>query len=159
MRFSSLAPVVALLAMSVAAPASAQMAQVAGDWEFEFESPRGAQTITLTFVQDGATLGGEAKMMMQDREMQMDIEGKVEAMKVEFSFAFAPPAGGGGRGGAGGGAGGAGRGGAGGGAGGARGPGGGFAFAGDLIDGELRGKLTTGRGDPVDVVLKRPATR
>lgn len=157
MRFRSLAPVVALLAMSVAVPASAQMAQVAGDWEFEFESPRGAQTITLTFVQDGATLGGEAKMMMmQGREMQMDIEGKVEAMNVEFSFAFVAPAGGGGgRGGAGGGAGGAGR----GGAGGARGPGGGFAFAGDLVDGELRGKLTTGRGDPVDVVLKRPATR
>ncbi len=153
MRFRSFAPAVALLAMSMAIPASAQMAQVAGDWEFEFESPRGAQTITLTFVQDGATLGGEAKMMMmQGREMQMDIEGKVEAMKVEFSFVFTPPAGGGGRAGAG--AGGAGRGGAGG-----RGAGGGFAFAGDLVNGELRGKLTTGRGGPVDVVLKRPATR
>ena len=33
-----------------------------------------------------------------------------------------------------------------------------FSFTGDLVNGELRGKLTPARGEAMDVVLKRPAT-
>jgi hypothetical protein len=55
-------PLLAALAatFAVSAPASAQ--DVSGTWELSWETPRGAQTVVFTFVQEGTALTGSAEM-------------------------------------------------------------------------------------------------
>lgn len=129
---------------------SAQAIDVAGEWEMEWETPRGARTLTFVVTRDGSVLGGTAAMAMMQREMEAELEGTVEGDAVTLTFEFAPP-----RGEAGMGAGRGARG--GGGAGGAMGSPT-FTFEGRLVDGELRGTLTPPRGEAREAVItRRPA--
>ena len=52
------AALIVLLAFT--APAAAQ--GVAGTWEISWETPRGAQTVTFVFAQDGMNVTGTAQM-------------------------------------------------------------------------------------------------
>lgn len=58
------AALVAALAtlLAFAAPASAQ--SVTGTWELTWENPRGAQTVTFVFAQEGMNVTGTAQMRM-----------------------------------------------------------------------------------------------
>jgi hypothetical protein len=47
-----------------AAPAAAQDVDVSGSWELTWDGPRGAQTVTVVFAQDGMNVTGNAQMRM-----------------------------------------------------------------------------------------------
>ena len=89
------APLLAAIAatFALAAPASAQ--DVSGMWEISWETPRGAQTVVFTFVQDGAALNGSAEMTMgrpgggggQSRTVEIT-DGKVEDGDISFGLAL-----------------------------------------------------------------------
>jgi hypothetical protein len=53
-----------------------------GVWEISSESPRGAQTRTITFEQDGATLTGTMETQMGS----VPIEGSVEGNEITFTM-------------------------------------------------------------------------
>ena len=115
------------LALTFAQPAVAQEDEspghpVIGQWELSFETPRGSQTMTLTFEMDGETLKGTAETRRGTVELQ-DVS--YEGNELGFSVPF------GGRGG--------------------RGGGGGQGFALQFvgtIDGDMmEGKLRMPRGD------------
>ena len=86
-------PLFAALAatFSLAAPAAAQ--DVSGMWEISWETPRGAQTVSFTFAQDGLALTGSAEMTMgrpgggggQTRIVEI-ADGKVEDGDISFSL-------------------------------------------------------------------------
>ncbi len=54
----------ALTALVVAIPASAQQVSVSGTWDLTWETPRGAQTVTFVFAQDGMNVTGTARLRM-----------------------------------------------------------------------------------------------
>lgn len=53
-----------LAAAAFAAPAALAAQDVSGAWELSWETPRGAQTVTVTFKQDGMAVTGTAQMRM-----------------------------------------------------------------------------------------------
>ena len=152
LRFPALLGAFAVMALALPVDLAAQTDPVAGAWTLDWEGPRGTQTLTFDLTREADVLGGTVTMAMMNREMEMDVEGTVDGATVVLTFEFAGPGGGRAGGGRGGG-------------GGAPPRGGGamgaptFRFEGTLVDGELRGTLATPRGDPVDAVMKRPATR
>jgi hypothetical protein len=80
----------ALLALLATVPtwseASAQEPAVdmTGVWEITSESPRGTQTRTITFEQDGNKLTGTMETQMGS----VPIEGSVEGNKITFTMTF-----------------------------------------------------------------------
>ena len=65
MTSRALLPGLALALATLAAPASAQT--LSGTWEIESQGRRGAQTMTLSLVQDGAELTGTVTLAMGGR--------------------------------------------------------------------------------------------
>ncbi len=65
MTSRALVPGLALAFVTLAAPASAQT--LSGTWEIESQGRRGAQTMTLSLVQDGAELTGTVTLAMGGR--------------------------------------------------------------------------------------------
>ncbi len=119
------------LALTLAQPTVAQEDEsqghshpVIGQWELSFETPRGSQTMTLTFELDGETLKGTAETRRGTVELR-DV--RYEGNELGFSVPF------GGRGGRGGG----------------RGGGQGFAlqFVGTIDGDMMEGKLRMPRGN------------
>jgi len=55
---------VTLAAFSLAAPLSAQESTLTGLWELTWETPRGAQTVLVSFEQEGMNVTGTAQMRM-----------------------------------------------------------------------------------------------
>ena len=57
---------------------------VSGVWRIALDTQTGDQTWTVTFEQDGATLGGEIDM--HDGEGTLPVEGSVDGNMIEFVF-------------------------------------------------------------------------
>ncbi len=67
MSRASLLAALAVAALAIpSAPAAAQDVKVAGAWELSWDTPRGAQTVTVVFQQDGMNVTGTATMRMGD---------------------------------------------------------------------------------------------
>ena len=87
------APVLAALAATFAFAASSSAQDVSGMWEISWETPRGAQTVSFTFAQDGSALTGSAEMTMgrpgggggQSRTVEIT-NGTVEDGNISFSM-------------------------------------------------------------------------
>ena len=57
---------------------------MSGVWRIDLDTQTGEQTWTVTFEQDGATLGGEIDM--HDGEGALPVEGSVDGDAIEFVF-------------------------------------------------------------------------
>ena len=83
------APVVAALAaalvttLAAGAPASAQ--DLSGAWEISWESPRGAQTVLMTFQVDGMYVTGTAQMPMGELPIK---NGMIHGDQLMFALEF-----------------------------------------------------------------------
>lgn len=76
----------AAFALAAALPGAGVHAQsdVSGVWRIDMDTQTGEQTWTVTFEQDGATLGGEIDM--HDGEGTLPVEGSVDGNRIEFVF-------------------------------------------------------------------------
>ncbi|NJD20486.1 MAG: hypothetical protein FIA95_14540 [Gemmatimonadetes bacterium] len=85
-RAPSLAAVLAALAtFAVSVPASAQ--SVTGTWELSWETPRGAQTTTFVFAQDGMNVTGTARMGRGEMIREVPIKnGMLHGDQLTFSL-------------------------------------------------------------------------
>lgn len=72
-------------ALTLAAPASAQDINVAGTWELTWETPRGSQTTTFVFAQDGMNVTGTAQMRMGEVAIK---NGMLHGDQLTFSIEF-----------------------------------------------------------------------
>jgi len=73
----------AFLVLTAAVPAWAQGVDVSGKWELTSESPRGTQTSTITFVQEGNALAGT----METQRGSVAFEnGLVDGPKITFTI-------------------------------------------------------------------------
>ena len=82
------APAVAALlaAFALLAPAPSAHAQdVAGTWEISWETPRGAQTVTFVFAQEGMNVTGTAQMRMGEVAIK---NGMLHGDQLTFSLEF-----------------------------------------------------------------------
>jgi len=85
-RVSVVAAAAAALALLVpAARAAAQETSVAGIWELSWETPRGAQTVTVTFKQDGTEVTGTAQMRMGEVPVK---DGSLKGDQLTFALEF-----------------------------------------------------------------------
>ena len=82
-RMTALAGCV-LLALAAGLPAVRAQSDVSGVWRIDLDTQTGEQTWTVTFEQDGATLGGEIDM--HDGEGALPVEGSVDGDAIEFVF-------------------------------------------------------------------------
>ncbi len=83
-RAPSLAALLAVFALlAVARPASAQ--SVTGTWELSWENPRGAQTVTFVFAQEGMNVTGTAQMRMGEVAIK---NGMLHGDQLTFSLEF-----------------------------------------------------------------------
>ena len=84
-RAPSLAAALAAVAtLTLALPASAQ--SVAGTWDLSWETPRGAQTTTFVFAQDGMNVTGTAQMRRGENTMEVPIKnGMLHGDQLTFS--------------------------------------------------------------------------
>ncbi|HSG09804.1 MAG TPA: hypothetical protein VLA36_15690 [Longimicrobiales bacterium] len=82
-RVSILATVAAALAF--AAPAAAQDQDPSGTWELSWETPRGAQTVTMTFAVDGMNVTGTAQMRMGEVPIK---NGMLHGDQLMFAIEF-----------------------------------------------------------------------
>ncbi len=73
----------ALLTLAVAVPAWAQDVDVTGTWELTSESPRGTQTSTITFEQEGPALSGTIETRMGSMPFE---GGSVEGNTITFEI-------------------------------------------------------------------------
>ena len=83
------APVFAALAavIAFAAPAAAQ--DVSGTWDLSWETPRGAQTVSMTFVVDGMNVTGTAHMRRGENAMDVPIKnGMLHGDQLMFALEF-----------------------------------------------------------------------
>lgn len=74
---------VALAAALYGAGVHAQ-SDVSGIWQIDLDTQTGEQTWTVTFEQNGATLGGEIDM--HDGEGTLPVEGSVDGNTIAFVF-------------------------------------------------------------------------
>jgi len=81
----STALVAAVAALALAIPASAQDVNVAGTWELTWETPRGSQTVTFVFAQDGMNVTGTAQMRMGEVAIK---NGMLDGEQFTFSLEF-----------------------------------------------------------------------
>jgi hypothetical protein len=73
----------ALATLAFTAPAQAQT--VTGTWELSWETPRGAQTVTFVFAQDGMNVTGTAQMRMGEVAIK---NGMFHGDQLTFSIEF-----------------------------------------------------------------------
>lgn len=87
-RAPSLAAVLAAATtLAFALPASAQ--NVTGTWELSWETPRGAQTTTFVFAQDGMNVTGTATMRRGENTMDVPVKnGMIHGDQLTFSLEF-----------------------------------------------------------------------
>ena len=87
-RAPSLAAALAALAtLAFALPASAQ--SVAGTWDLTWETPRGAQTTTFVFAQDGMNVTGTARMGRGEMVREVPIkDGMLHGDQLTFAIEF-----------------------------------------------------------------------
>jgi hypothetical protein len=76
LRFGALA-----LALSVAAPALAQTS-IVGDWSMTINSPQGANTVMVTFKQDGEKVNG----LFKSAQGELPFTGTLTGDELKFSF-------------------------------------------------------------------------
>jgi hypothetical protein len=77
----------ALATLAFALPVSAQ--SVAGTWELSWETPRGAQTTTFVFAQDGMNVTGAAQMRRGENTMEVPVKnGMLHGDQLTFSLEF-----------------------------------------------------------------------
>ena len=75
----------ALTTVAFALPASAQ--SVAGTWDLSWETPRGAQTTTFVFAQDGMNVTGTAQIRRAERAMEVPIKnGMLHGDQLTFAL-------------------------------------------------------------------------
>ena len=78
---------VAMASLAVGVPASAQ--SVAGTWDLSWETPRGAQTTTFVFVQDGMNVTGTAQMRRGENTLEVPVKnGMLHGDQLTFSLEF-----------------------------------------------------------------------
>jgi hypothetical protein len=85
------APVLAAVAaaLAFAAPAAAQDQDLSGTWELSWETPRGAQTVTMTFLVDGMNVTGSAQMRRGENTMDVPIKnGMLHGDQLMFAIEF-----------------------------------------------------------------------
>ncbi len=84
-RAPSLAALLAALAtLTLALPASAQ--SVAGTWDLSWENPRGAQTTTFVFAQDGMNVTGTARIRRGENTVEVPVKnGMLHGDQLTFS--------------------------------------------------------------------------
>jgi hypothetical protein len=68
----------------LALPAGAQT-NIAGDWDVTIQSPQGANTVHVTFKQDGSKISGIFKSQMGELPFQ---DGTLEGNDLKFAFAI-----------------------------------------------------------------------
>lgn len=84
-RASSSALLAALALLALALPASAQ--SVAGTWELTWETPRGAQTTTFVFAQDGMNVTGTARISRGEMVREVPIkDGMLHGDQLTFAI-------------------------------------------------------------------------
>lgn len=81
MKVRAILTTAALVALGSAAPAAAQT--LTGTWEVSSETPRGAQTMTLELVQEGAELTGTVTMRMGGRRGGGGGGGGMQTIEIE----------------------------------------------------------------------------
>jgi hypothetical protein len=84
-RASILAALAAVALVIPAAPAAAQDVDVSGTWELSWETPRGAQTVTVVFAQDGMNVTGTAQMRMGEAPVK---NGMLHGDQLTFVLEF-----------------------------------------------------------------------
>jgi hypothetical protein len=78
-----------LAALALALPAAAQNTSLAGTWELSWETPRGAQTTTFVFAQDGMNVTGTATMRRGENTMEVPVKnGMLHGDQLTFSLEF-----------------------------------------------------------------------
>lgn len=81
------AALAALATLAFALPASAQ--SVAGTWDLTWETPRGAQTTTFVFAQDGMNVTGTARMGRGEMVREVPIkDGMLHGDQLTFAIEF-----------------------------------------------------------------------
>ncbi|MGD8320421.1 MAG: hypothetical protein PVJ02_08205 [Gemmatimonadota bacterium] len=78
-RASVLAALAATFAF--ASSVAAQTPDVSGTWMLSWETPRGAQTVTMTFKQDGTDVTGTAQLRMGEVPIK---NGKIDGDQLTF---------------------------------------------------------------------------
>jgi hypothetical protein len=81
-RLITLTLLITSLVFVLAAPAFAADAKVAGEWNFNIESPNGPATPSAIFKQDGGTLTGTYK----GRYGESPLKGTVNGNQIAFTF-------------------------------------------------------------------------
>jgi hypothetical protein len=88
-RAPFLAAAAALLAATFAFTAPAAAQDVSGTWELTWETPRGAQTVTMTFQVDGMYVTGTAHMRRGENTMEVPIQnGMLHGDQLMFALEF-----------------------------------------------------------------------
>jgi len=89
-RLPSFALLLAVFGLvTLALPAAAQNASVTGTWELSWETPRGAQTTTFVFAQDGMNVTGTATMRRGENTMEVPVKnGMLHGDQLTFSLEF-----------------------------------------------------------------------
>lgn len=83
------APVFAALAVALAFAAPAAAQDVTGTWELSWETPRGAQTVTMTFAVDGMNVTGTAQMRRGENTMDVPLKnGMLHGDQLMFALEF-----------------------------------------------------------------------
>lgn len=81
------AALAAFTTVVLALPAAAQ--SVAGTWDLSWETPRGAQTTTFVFAQDGMNVTGTARMRRGENTMEVPVKnGMLHGDQLTFSLEF-----------------------------------------------------------------------
>ena len=72
-----------------AAAAVVVVANIAGEWQAQFDTQRGLQKYTFTFKQDGTSVTGKANVEMTDQKREAELkDGKIEGDVVSFTEAL-----------------------------------------------------------------------
>lgn len=74
MRRAHVAAFVAVVAALLALTSAASAQSVSGTWELTWETPRGAQTVTFVFAQDGMNVTGTAHMRRGENTMEIPVK-------------------------------------------------------------------------------------
>lgn len=87
MRRTTTAAAFAALALLLAAGAPAAAQSVAGTWELTWETPRGAQTVTFVFAEEGMNVTGHAVMRRGENSMEVPVgNGMIHGDQLTFSL-------------------------------------------------------------------------
>lgn len=89
MRRAPVAAFLAVVAALLAFTSTASAQSVSGTWELTWETPRGAQTVTFVFAQDGMNVTGTAHMRRGDNTMEIPVKnGMIHGDHLTFGLEF-----------------------------------------------------------------------